>query len=135
MHANSVLLTQDGTNMAMPKKKTTPKKKIGKDSKDFIEYVKGNRVYGDKKGNTRVVTETNPFGRNAGKVIVTTVSKQGKSGFSSVKQRTGLPYSKNDALQGRIAPIANPKKAASAIKINAQKINTKAYENRNKKKK
>ena len=121
--------------MAMPKKKATPKKKIGKDSKDLIEYVKGNRVYGDKKGNTRVVTETNPSGRNAGKVIVTTVSKQGKSGFSSVKQRTGIPYKKNDALQGKIAPIANPKKAASSIKIDAQKINTKAYENRNKKKK
>lgn len=49
MHANNVLLIQDGTNMAISKKKTTPKKKIGKDLSDVSsKYYQGVE---EKKGN------------------------------------------------------------------------------------
>ena len=42
MHADSVLLIQDGTNMAISKKKTAPKKKIGKDLSDVSsKYYQG----------------------------------------------------------------------------------------------
>jgi hypothetical protein len=101
MHANSVLLIQDGTNMAMPKKKATPKKKIGKDLTDVKAALQNKTIYKDKKGDTRITqSQKNSY---APKII--TVSKQGKSGFSSVKEKTGLG-GKNDPRKGRVAPIA-----------------------------
>jgi hypothetical protein len=108
--------------MAMPKKKTTikktapktaPKKKIGKDLTDVIGSTGGrNTVYKDKEGNTRI---TNMRKENYITDVIT-VSKQGKSGFSTVKEKSGTAWKKNNALKGRVAPVANPVKAAEGLR-------------------
>lgn len=106
--------------MALPKKKiaskkTAPKKKIGKDLTDVIESTKNPQresVYKDKKGNTRI---TNMRKENYITDVIT-VSKQGKSGFSTVKERSGIASRKNNALKGRVAPIADPVKAAQSLR-------------------
>ena len=88
-------------------------KKPGKDLTDVIGSASGrNTVYKDKQGNTRI---TNMRKENYVTDVIT-VSKQGKSGFSTVKERTGTFSSKNNALKGNVAPVANPEKAAEALR-------------------
>ena len=109
--------------MAMPKKKATPKKKIGKDLTDVKGFVKGgnNPVYKDKQGNTRIINKRKEdYVRD-----VITVSKQGKSGWSTVKEKTGIGFSENDARKGRVAPIANPAKAAEGLRRTSTYLNNK----------
>ena len=114
--------------MATPKKKTTikkttPKKKIGKDLTDVKGFVKGgnNPVYKDKQGNTRIINKRKEdYVRD-----VITVSKQGKSGWSTVKEKTGIGFSENDARKGRVAPIANPAKAAEGLRRTSTYLNKK----------
>jgi hypothetical protein len=157
MHANSVLLTQDGINMAMSKKKTAikktatkktvikkstaPKKKIGKDLSDVIDYVKrGGRdaeaSYDSKKQIFTVHTPSKEGPYN----LSTKVTKQGKSGWSSVVHRnaTFTNQDKDFGKRGHMAPISNPEKALGAIQDLARqddKRNRLRNSSKNKKKK
>jgi hypothetical protein len=107
--------------MAMPKKKATPKKKIGKDLTDVKAALQNKTIYKDKKGDTRITqSQKNSY---APKII--TVSKQGKSGFSTVKEKTGIGFSKNDARKGRVAPISDPVKAAEGLRRTSTYLNNK----------
>ncbi len=109
--------------MAMPKKKTVikktaPKKKISKNVSDVVDYVKrGGRdaeaSYDAKKQQLTVHTPSKKGPYN----LSTKVTKQGKSGFSSVVTRnaTFTNQNKDYGKRGTMSPIANPKKAVPAI--------------------
>jgi hypothetical protein len=127
--------------MAMPKKKITPKKKIGKNVSDVIDYVKsGNRkdnISTNKKTKTTTVTTPSKQGPYS---LLTKVKPQGKSGFSSVSTRnsTFTNQNKDYGKRGVVAPIANPRKAFLAIQESARqddKRNVMRKSSKNKKKK
>jgi hypothetical protein len=109
--------------MATPKKKTTPKKKIGKNLSDVVDYVKsGNRrdnISTNPKTKTTTVTTPSKQGPYN---LITKVKPQGKSGFSSVSTRnaTFTNQNKDYGKRGTMSPIANPRKAYLAIQETAR---------------
>ena len=127
MHADSVLLTQDGTNMAMPKKKTTikktaskttPKKKVSKNVSDVVDYIKKGGRDAEPNWNPKKQQLTTHIPSKQGPYDLSTkTTKQGKSGFSSVVHRnaTFTNQNKDYGKRGVVSPIANPKKAFMAI--------------------
>jgi hypothetical protein len=113
--------------MAMPKKKTTvkktapktePKKKIGKNISDVTDYIKSGGRSTTVSVNPKTKTTTVHTPSMEGPYNLSTkVRKQGKSGFSSVSTRnaTFTNQNKDYGKRGTMSPIANPRKAFTAI--------------------
>ena len=111
----------------MPKKKTTvkktasktePKKKIGKNISDVTDYIKSGGRSTTVSVNPKTKTTTVHTPSMEGPYNLSTkVRKQGKSGFSSVSTRnaTFTNQNKDYGKRGTMSPIANPRKAFTAI--------------------